>query len=46
MMEEAYRVTRIEMSDAEKRQFFNKYIKPMHLIIGKDGNVSIELKRN
>jgi hypothetical protein len=44
MMEEAYRITRAEMSDAEKRQFFNKYIKPMHLVIGKDGNVSIELK--
>jgi hypothetical protein len=44
MMEEAYRITRAEMSDAEKQQFFNKYIKPMHLVIGKEGNVSIELK--
>lgn len=44
MMEEAYRITRAEMSDAEKQQFFKKYIKPMHLVIDKDGNVSIELK--
>ncbi|MHB1421190.1 MAG: NYN domain-containing protein, partial [Bacillota bacterium] len=44
MMEEAYRITRAEMSDAENQQFYNKYIKPMHLMIDKDGNVSIELK--
>lgn len=44
MMEEVYRTTRVKMSDAEKQQFYSKYIKPMHLVIGKDGNVSIELK--
>ena len=44
MMEEAYRATRAEMSDVEKQQFYNKYIKPMHLVIDNEGNVSIELK--
>ena len=44
MMEEVYRTTRAEMSEAEKKQFFNKYIKSMQLIIDNEGNVSIELK--
>lgn len=43
LMEEAYRVTRISMSAGEKEQFYNKYIKPMHLVIDKEGNVSVEL---
>lgn len=44
MMEEVYRTTRAEMSEAEKKQFFNKYIKSMQLVIDNEGNVSIELK--
>ncbi|MGI6013052.1 MAG: hypothetical protein ACOX7K_02045 [Oscillospiraceae bacterium] len=43
MMEQAYLSTRVHMSDAEKRQFQNKYVKPMHLSIDNDGNVSIQL---
>ncbi len=45
MMEEVYRVTRVNMSEAEKRQFYEKYVKPMHLVIDKNGNVTIELKK-
>ena len=45
MFSEALHATRITMTDAEKRQFFDKYIRPMHLVIDPDGNVSIELKR-
>ena len=44
MMESAFQSTRIVMSDAEKRQFYNQYIKPMHLVIAKNGDVSIELR--
>lgn len=43
MMEQAYLSTRVKMSDAEKRQFQSKYVKPMHLSIDADGNVTIEL---
>ena len=45
MLAEALRVTRLTMTDAEKRQFYDKYIRPMHLVIDSEGNVSIELKR-
>lgn len=44
IMDEVYRITRVRMGDAEKQQFFSKYIKPMHLVIEKDGNVRIELR--
>lgn len=44
MMEEVYRSTRVNMTDAEKQQFIDKYIKPMNLVIDKDGNISIKLK--
>lgn len=45
MLDEALRATRINMSPAEKRQFFEKHIKGMRLVIDGDGNVSVELKR-
>ena len=41
----ALRNTRIEMSQAERRQFFDKYIRSMSLRIDEEGNVSVELKR-
>ena len=44
MMEEVYKVTRVTMSDAEKRQFYDKFIRSMHLVIDKNGDASIELK--
>ena len=45
MMAEAYRLTRVDMSEAEKTQFYTKYIKPMHLIISENGDISIALKK-
>lgn len=41
----AVRATRIEMSDAEMKQFYGKYIKPMYLEIDEDGNLVIQLKK-
>ncbi len=43
MLREAYTATRAEMSDAEQRQFYDRYIKPMKLRILSDGTLSIEL---
>ena len=45
MMESAYRATRIEMSSSERKQFFEKYIKGMHLDIDQDDNLTIKLKK-
>lgn len=45
MFSEALRVTRLSMTEAEKRQFFDKYIRSMRLVIDEEGNVSIEFKR-
>ena len=43
VLEEAYRRTRAEMSTAEKKQFYDKYIKKMKLTIHEDGEVTIDL---
>lgn len=44
MLDAALLATRIEMSPAAKRQFFEKYIKRMSLVIDDEGNASIELR--
>jgi len=44
MMESAYRATRIDMSATEKKQFYDKYIKPMYIEIDEAGNLLILLK--
>lgn len=44
MLDEVYRTTRVSLSDAEQQQFYHKYVKPMHIVIDKDGNASIELR--
>ena len=44
MLDAALLATRIDMSPAAKRQFFEKYIKRMSLVIDEDGNASIELR--
>ena len=46
MFSEALHTTRLPMSTAERRQFYEKHIRNMSLIIDKEGNVSIELKRS
>jgi hypothetical protein len=45
MMDTAYRSSRIEMPDAEKKQFYDKYIKPMYLEMDADGNLTIQIKK-
>lgn len=44
MFEDALTQTRIEMTDAEKKQFFNKYVKNLELSISAEGNVVIKFK--
>jgi len=45
MLEAAITATRITMTPAEKRQFFDKHIKHMSLVIDPDGNVSVQLRK-
>lgn len=44
MFNEALRATRLEMPTAEKKQFFEKYIKTIRMEIDADGNVLLKLK--
>ena len=43
MLHNAYLATRAEMSKAEQKQFYDRYIKPMRLVIGDNGEISITL---
>lgn len=43
ILHSAYLATRAEMSEAERKQFYDRYIKPMRLVIGEDGALSIVL---
>ena len=45
MFNEALRATRIDMSDAERKQFFHRYIRTMQMSISDDGDVMSEFKR-
>ena len=45
MFEEALTATRISMDPAARRQFYDKYIRSMKLVIDENGNASIELKK-
>ena len=42
-LNEAYRLTRANLSTAEKEQFYARYIKPMRLAVDAEGNVSVQL---
>jgi len=44
MFNDALRATRIEMTSAERQQFYNKYIKTLQLAIDDDGDVSLLIK--
>ena len=44
MLQEAYRATRADMSQAERKQFYDRYIKTMRLVIADDGEVTIALE--
>lgn len=43
LLEECYYETRADYSDAEKKQFYEKYVKKMQLVIDNDGFVKVEL---
>lgn len=43
MLRDAYRATRAEMSEAERKQFYDRYIKNMRLSIDANGNAPIAL---
>lgn len=43
ILQTAYTNTRAEMSTAEKRQFYDRYIRPMRLVVDTDGEVFVEL---
>lgn len=45
ILNEALRATRVEMPPAERKQFYDKYIKSMQLVIGPDGEFSIDFKK-
>lgn len=44
MLNEALRITRIEMGTSEKNQFINRYIKTLQLSISDDGDLIIKFK--
>lgn len=44
MMNTALRNARVELSPAERKQFYDKYVRNMQLSVDKDGTVSIALK--
>ena len=41
MMEELYTKTRVSVTPAEKKNFFDKYVKTLRLAIASDGTASI-----
>ena len=43
MLRAVYLEAMVEMTEGEKRQFYNKYIKPMRIVIDAEGNASIRL---
>ena len=45
MLNAALTATRIDMTDAEKRQFFDRHIRPFQATMDKDGQLQITLKR-
>ncbi len=44
MMDAALIATRVPMTDSERKQFFDKHIKPFQASMDKDGNLQIDLK--
>ncbi|MBQ9117527.1 MAG: NYN domain-containing protein [Clostridia bacterium] len=45
MFNEALRTTRVEMTDSEKRQFIEKYVKTIQMSIDQSGELRLEFKR-
>ncbi len=44
MFNDALRATRIEMTSAERQQFYDKYVKTLQLSISDEGKVSLVIK--
>ena len=44
MFNDALRATRIEMTLAERQQFYDKYLKTLQLSISDEGSVSLIIK--
>ncbi|MBS6803537.1 MAG: NYN domain-containing protein [Clostridiales bacterium] len=44
MMDQVCHTTRVDMAPDEKQRFYQKFIRPMHLVIAEDGTVSIKLQ--
>ena len=44
MLDEALRLTRVQMSSPERKQFYDRYIKSMQLEINNSGDVSLVIK--
>ena len=44
MLNDALRATRIEMTSAERQQFYDKYVKTLQLSISDEGKVSLVIK--
>ena len=43
VLQNAFQATRADMTAAERTQFYNRYIKPMKIVIDENGDASIEL---
>ena len=43
VLNEALAATRADMAPGETKQFYNKYIKPMHIVVDDDGEVFLRL---
>lgn len=46
ILQDAYTATRADMTTAEKKQFYDRYIKPMKIVIAPNGEAAIELGGN
>lgn len=44
ILNKALAATRTDMAPGETKQFYNKYIKPMHIEVDKDGEVFLRLR--
>lgn len=44
LMKEVFWATRVEMATREERQFYDRYVKKMKIVVDVDGNVSLKLE--
>lgn len=46
ILAEVYEATRADLSKSERAQFYERYVKPMHLVLSDSGEVGIRLGKN